>query len=106
MALERSRLHGLAGLWLAALVSVMASAAPAAETGAASAAGQAKGEAIDAEMLRDLEILSSPEYARDREIAKLLSFLERMRALQALPAATNQPQPAGATPPAVPAKAR
>ena len=106
MALDRSRLHGLAGLWLAALVSVMASAARAAETAAVPPTGQAKGEEIDAEMLRDLDLLSSPDYAREREIAKRMSFLERMRALRALPWGNNQPPPAGATPPAGPAKAR
>lgn len=98
--------RGLAGLSLAALVSVTPAAACAAEAGAAPAGAQAKSEEIDAEMLRDLELLSSPDYARDREIAKRLSFLERMRALQALPWANSQPQPAAPTPPAGPAKAR
>ena len=98
--------RGLAGLSLAALVSVAPVAACAAEAGAAPAVPQAKSEEIDAEMLRDLELLSSPDYARDREIAKRMGFLERMRALQALPWGNNQPPPTGPTPPAGPAKAR
>ena len=98
--------RGLAGLSLAALVSVTPAAACAAEAGAAPAVPQAMSEEIDAEMLRDLELLSIPNYTRDREIAKRMSFLERMRALQALPWGNNQPPPTGPTPPAGPAKAR
>ena len=106
MTLERCWHRGLAVLSLAALVNVAPEAARAAGAGAASTAPQAKTEEIDAEMLRDLELLSSPDYARDREIAKRMSFFERMRALQALPWGNNQPPPTGAMPPAGPAKAR
>jgi hypothetical protein len=106
MSFDRSWPHGLAGLSMATLLSLTPAAARAGDTGAAPAVSQAKGEEIDAEMLRDLELLSNPDYARDREIAKRMSFLERMRALQALPWANNQPPPAGTPSPAGPAKAR
>ena len=106
MAFDRRWQRGLAGLSLAALVSVTPVAACAAEGGAAPAVAQAKSEEIDAEMLRDLELLSSPDYARDREIAKRMSFFERTRPLQALQWGNNQPPPTGPTPPAGPAKAR
>ncbi|MEK7372477.1 MAG: hypothetical protein AAB265_13585 [candidate division NC10 bacterium] len=46
------------------------------------AAGQAEG--LDAEMLRDLDVLNSGEYARDRELGKRLRLLERLRVLEAL----------------------
>ena len=98
--------RGLGALSLVALVSVPPSAPGAAEAGAAPARTQAKGEEIDAEMLRDLELLSSPDHARDREIARRMNFLERMRLLQALPRPDNQLQPAGTAPPTGPAKAR
>ncbi len=39
-------------------------------------------EAVDAEMLRDLDLLSSPDYARDREVARRMGFFERLRMLE------------------------
>ncbi|HEX9747862.1 MAG TPA: hypothetical protein VGB86_05585 [Methylomirabilota bacterium] len=39
-------------------------------------------EAVDAEMLRDLDLLSSPDYARDREVARRMRFFERLRMLE------------------------
>jgi len=97
----------MAGLSLAALLSLAPAAARAAEpaggqAGQAGQTGQAKREEIDAEVLRDLEVLNNPDYARDREIAKRLSFYERMRMLDRW--MSNRPAPEGATPPAAPAK--
>jgi hypothetical protein len=33
-------------------------------------------------MLRDLDLLSSPDYTRDREVARRMGFLERLRLLE------------------------
>ncbi|HXA95394.1 MAG TPA: hypothetical protein VN323_07535 [Candidatus Dormibacteraeota bacterium] len=38
-------------------------------------------EAVDAEMLRDLDLLSSPDYQREREVARRMGFFQRMRML-------------------------
>lgn len=102
MTLDRSDCRRVARLSLAALLSLAPEAARAAEAPAASRAAPAKGEEVDAEMLRDLEVLSNPNYARDREIARRLSFYERMRMLDRMMG--NQPGPEGTTSPAVPAK--
>jgi hypothetical protein len=40
--------------------------------------------ALDAEMLRDLDVVDSPTYARDRELARKLRLVERMRMLEGL----------------------
>src|SRR5262249_61397745 len=65
--------------------------------------GQGKGDEVDAEMLRDLEVLNNPNYARDQEIGKRLTFYERMRMLDRWrsnrPAPQNDPNA-----PAAPAK--
>jgi hypothetical protein len=107
MTLDRCGRHGRAGLWLAALMSLAPAGAEAAEAPRTGATAPTKGEEVDAELLRDLEVLNNTNYARDREIAKRMSFFERMRMLQTLPGATNnQPQVDGATPPAAPAKGR
>jgi hypothetical protein len=50
--------------------------------------------------------LNSANYARDREIAKRMSLLERMRMLQTLPDGSNQQQADGAMRPGAPAKGR
>lgn len=110
MAFDRSGERRLAGLSLAALLGLAPAAARAAEppggqanqAGQSSQTGQAKGDEIDAEILRDLDVLNNPDYARDREIAKRLSFYERMRMLDRW--LSNRPAPDGATPPAAPAK--
>ena len=39
---------------------------------------------LDAEMLRDLDVVDSPTYARDRELARKLRLVERMRMLEDL----------------------
>jgi hypothetical protein len=58
-----------------ALLLAAASAARAAEPPPA---------ALDAEMLRDLDMLGSPTYARDRELSKRLRLIERLRMLEAM----------------------
>ncbi|MDP2700664.1 MAG: hypothetical protein Q8P98_01200 [Candidatus Rokubacteria bacterium] len=102
MILDRSGRRDLARLSLAALLSLVPAAARAAEAPAAPRTSQAKSDEIDAEMLRDLEVLNNPNYARDREIAKRLSFFERMRILNQM--TSNRPAREGATTPAEPAK--
>jgi hypothetical protein len=102
MPLDRSGCRGVARLSLAALLSLVPAAACAAEAPAAPRTSQAKSEEIDAGMLRDLEVLNNPNYARDREIAKRLSFFERMRMLDQM--TSNRPAREGATTPAEPAK--
>jgi hypothetical protein len=110
MPFDRSGDRRMAGISLVALLSLVPAGARAAEplgsqsgqSGQAGQTGQAKGEEIDAEVLRDLEVLDNPNYARDREIAKRLSFYERMRMLDRW--LSNRPAPEGATPPAAPAK--
>jgi len=102
----------MAGISLVALLSLVPTATLAAEAAGSRAgqssqtgqpqAGQAKGEEIDAEVLRDLEVLDNPNYARDREIGKRLSFYERMRMLDRW--LSNRPAPEEAAPPAAPAK--
>lgn len=102
MTLDRFGCRGLARLSLAVLLSLAPAAARAAEAPAAPRSAQAKSEQIDAEMLRDLEVLNNRNYARDREIAKRLSFFERMRLLDQM--TSNRPTREGATTPAEPAK--
>jgi len=97
--------RGRAGLWLAALMSLAPAGADAADAPRTGATAP-KGEEVDAELLRDLEVLNNANYARDREIAKRMSFFERMRMLQTLPGASNQPQADGATPPGASVKGR
>jgi len=95
-----------AGLWVALLMSVAPPGAWAAEAPRTGPAAQARGDEVDAEVLRDLEVLNNPNYARDREIAKRMSFFERMRALQTLPAANSQPPADGSPPPGATSKWR
>jgi hypothetical protein len=100
------RSRGGAGLWLAALVSLAPTGAEPAEAPRTGSAAPTKDEEVDAELLRDLEVLNSANYARDREIAKRMSILERMRMLQTLPDGYNQQQADGAMRPGAPAKGR
>lgn len=102
MPLDRSGSRDLARLFLAALLSLAPAAARAAEAPAAPRTAQAKSDEIDAEILRDLEVLNNPNYARDREIAKRLSFFERLRMLDQM--AGNRPARDGATTSVEPAK--
>lgn len=102
MPLDRSGRRDLARLSIAALLSLTPAAARAAETPAAPRTTQPNSDDVDAAMLRDLEVLNDPNYARDREIAKRLSFFERMRMLDRM--TRNGPAPERATTPAEPAK--
>ena len=54
------------------------------EAGAAEPAAtpKATGDAVDAEMLRDLDLLTSPDYERDREVTRRMGLLERLRMLE------------------------
>jgi hypothetical protein len=71
--------------WPAGLL-VVALAGTTIEVGAAERGATTKRagapEAVDAEMLRDLDLLSSPDYARDREVARRMGLLERLRMLE------------------------
>ena len=104
MPLERPGDRRMAGLSLVALLALAPAAVRAAEPAASQSnrASQTKGDEVDAEVLRDLEVLNNPNYARDREIAKRLSFYERMRMLDRW--LSNRPAPEGAPVPAEPAK--
>lgn len=94
----------MAGLSLAALLALAPTGARAAEPAASqsSRTSQPKTDEVDAEVLRDLEVLNNPNYARDRELAKRLSFYERMRMLDRW--LSNRPAPEGTPVPAEPAK--
>jgi hypothetical protein len=81
---------------LALLALTGATVATAAERGAPPRRAGAT-EAVDAEMLRDLDLLSSPDYGRDREVARRMGFFERMRLLdfQRAQEASNAPMDGG-----------
>jgi hypothetical protein len=100
VALDRSRRRDLARLSVAALLSLAPAAARAGETPAALPTTQANSDRVDAAMLRDLEVLNNPNYARDREIAKRLSFFERMPMLDQM--TRNAPAQERATTPCRP----
>ncbi|HUM16489.1 MAG TPA: hypothetical protein VL086_12420 [Candidatus Nitrosotalea sp.] len=72
--------------WIRPAGLVLLALAGTAEVGAAERAAAPKQaatpEAVDAEMLRDLDLLSSPDYARDREVARRMGFFERLRMLE------------------------
>ena len=85
------------GLAVLALAGV--SEASATERGALGGRAGAS-ETVDAEMLRDLDLLSSPDYARDREVARRMGFFERLRMLESQHAqeAATGPGPASSPP--------
>ena len=89
--------------WPAGLL-VMALAGTTIEAGAAEQGATTKRagppEAVDAEMLRDLDLLTSPDYARDREVARRMGLLERMRMLETERAQEAAGPAAPAPPPA------
>jgi hypothetical protein len=87
-----------AGLALLALVG--AGAAEAAER-RAEPSGAGTTEGVDAEMLKDLDLLESVDHAREREVARRMPFLERLRMLNSVP---DSPGP-GREPWPAPAKA-
>ena len=90
---------------LAALALAGVSEASAAERGGPGGRAGAP-EAVDAEMLRDLDLLSSPDYARDREVARRMGFFERLRMLenQRAQEAAGGPESVSAPPPPTPAR--
>jgi hypothetical protein len=61
-------------------------------------------EPVDAEMLRDLDLLSSPDYARDREVARRMGLFERLRMLENQRAQEAASEPESASSPAPPAR--
>jgi hypothetical protein len=63
-------------------------------------------EAVDAEMLRDLDLLSSPDYARDREVARRMGFFERLRMLESQRAQGAAGESGPASVPATPSPTR
>ena len=87
---------------LAVLALAGASEGNATERGGRAAAS----EAVDAEMLRDLDLLSSPDYARDREVARRMRFFERLRMLESERAQEAASGPGPASPPAFPPATR
>jgi hypothetical protein len=102
MSLDHSGRRDLARLSRAALLSLAPAAARAAEAPTAPRTTQANSDDLDAAMIRDVEVLNNPNYARDRKIAKRLSLFERMRMLDQM--ARNGPAREGATTPAEPVK--
>lgn len=66
------------------LAAVLVSAPP------ARAAGPAAG-ALDAEMLRDLDAVANPSYARDRDLGRKLGLAERLRLLGGLRQVETEP---------------
>jgi hypothetical protein len=96
--------------WPAGLL-VMALAGTTIEAGAAEQGATTKRagppEAVDAEMLRDLDLLSSPDYSRDREVARRMGLLERLRMLESQPAPDGAASPeTGSGPAPAPSPAR
>ena len=65
-----------------------------------------QGDGVDAELLRDLQVLNNPDYARDREIAKRMGLYERLRALEAMRGNNNQQPVTGASQPVRPGSGR
>ena len=61
-------------------------------------------EPVDAEMLRDLDLLSSPDYARDREVARRMGLFERLRMLEIQRAQDAAGAAESASPPAPPVR--
>ena len=60
--------------------------------------GSATAPPVDAEMLRDLDLLDNPDYSRDREVAKRMRLLERLRVLESYQALESQTPAVPATP--------
>lgn len=88
---------------LAVLLLLGLPAAVLADDAVKTAPGAAGGERVDAELLRDLDVLGSADYVRDRELARRLPFLERLRLLERLRMLEGQPAQANSAQPAAPA---
>jgi hypothetical protein len=89
---------GPCGLALLALLDVTGAAA---QERPAPPRRSTQPEAVDAEMLRDLDLLTSPDHARDREVARRMGLLERLRMLE-----IQRAQEAAGEPPREPAPAK
>ncbi len=96
-----------APLALALLALSGATVAAAAESGAPRPRADAN-DTVDAEMLRDLDLLESPDYGRDREVARRMGLVERMRLLdfQRAQEASSAPLNGDGPPPPPPPPAR
>lgn len=57
---------------------------PMPEAGVRAWAAETKDDTVDAEMLKDLDLLSEVEVAKDRELLQRLRFWERFRLLERL----------------------
>lgn len=69
---------------------------------AAARAAEAPRGALDAEMLRDLDMLGSPSYPRDRELGRQLGIVERLRMLERLRQVEIEPPALPVAQPSVP----
>ena len=72
----RTRWWGILALFACGLVGFAA--------GSRVRAAESKDDAVDAEMLKDLDLLSEVEVAKDRELLQHLRFWERFRLLERL----------------------
>ncbi len=88
--MSRLRLRHPASWVLAMLGIVLAAGSARAE--------EAKTESMEAEMLRDLDVLANPDYAREREVVKRMRFLERLRMLESQRMLEAQGTTGGASP--------
>ncbi len=61
------------------------------------------GAAVEAELLRDLDVLTSPDYRRDRELARRMPLLEQLRMLETLDGSGAPPAAQAGTPATRPA---
>ncbi|MET0852179.1 MAG: hypothetical protein ABW020_13665 [Candidatus Rokuibacteriota bacterium] len=77
-----------------------------APTGAPGGSGGAATDpagAVDAELLRDLDLLTSPDYRRDREMTRRMPLLEQLRMLETLRGSGAPPAAQAGTPATRPA---
>ena len=89
-------------VWIWPVGLAVLALAGASEAEAAEPSGRAGApDAVDSEMLRDLDLLSSPDYASDREVALRMGLLDRLRMLESQRAqeAAGE-EPTAAPPPA------
>jgi hypothetical protein len=87
-------------VWIWPVGLAVLALAGASEAEAAEPSGRAGApDAVDAEMLRDLDLLSSPDYARDREVARRMGLFERLRMLESQRAQEAAGDESTATPP-------
>lgn len=79
-------LLGVRARWrrIAAVVIGVLAAAPAARAADPPSTKGTAPERVDAAILRDLDVLASPDYTRDRDVAGRMGVLERLRLLEML----------------------